>query len=153
MRAADCFGTRLREAEVQDLPFFNQILNRSSYLFDWHFRVDPVLIKQIDAIGSQPLQRRLGYFLDVLWPAIETTTCIFKVKTKFGCDMNFVADRRERFSDKFFACIWAVNFSGIKQGDAFLMGCTNDLDALVSGCGRTVVGANAHAPEAKLRDL
>src|SRR6476620_642798 len=33
------------------------------------------------------------------------------------------------------------------------MGCTNNVDAFVSVCGRSIVGANAHAPESHFRDF
>ena len=145
MRSADCSCARLRETEVQNLPFFDQIFNRTSHIFDWHFWIDSVLVIEINAVGFKALQRVLNHFPDVLWSAIKTTAC-FKVETKFACDNDFVAKRRECFSDKFFVCKWTVNFGGIKERDAFFMGCTNDLNALVSGCGRTVVGADTHAP-------
>src|SRR5260370_18068348 len=62
-------------------------------------------------------------------------------------------ERRERFSDKLFVCIWAVNFGRIKERDAFFIGCTNDLNALVSVCGGSVVGADVHAPESYFLNL
>ena len=40
----------------------------------------------------------------------------------------------ERFSDKLFACIWAVNFGGIKERDAFFVGGPNVLNAFGFGC-------------------
>ena len=80
----------------------------------------------------------------MLWPAIKATC--FKVKTKFACDNDFAADRRERFSDKIFVCKRAVDFGCIKERDAFFMSGTNDVDALVSVCGRSVVGAVAGGP-------
>jgi hypothetical protein len=49
--------------------------------------------------------------------------------------------------DKLFACIWAVNFSGIKERDAFVVGGPNELNAFGFGCWGAVVGADTHAPE------
>ena len=40
---------------MQHLAFINQLLNRSSDLVDWHFRIDPVLVKEIDAVGFKAL--------------------------------------------------------------------------------------------------
>ena len=67
--------------------------------------------------------------------------------------MNFVADRCKRFADEIFVRERAVNLGGIKERDALLVGCTDDLDALIPGCGRAVVGADAHAPSSQLRDF
>jgi hypothetical protein len=38
---------------------------------DRHVRIDPVLVEQIDPIGPESLQRRVGDFPDVRGPAIE----------------------------------------------------------------------------------
>ena len=90
-----------------------------------------MLVIKIDAVGSEALQRFLDYFLDVLWLAVKSTDHSI-VEAEFRCDNDLVAERRERFSDKFLICIWTVNFGCIKERDAFVMGCTNDFDALVS---------------------
>src|SRR5439155_19849953 len=112
MRSPDGFRTRLGESEVQHLSFSDQILYRRSDLFDQHLGIDPVLVKEINAVGSKTLQRRLRHLLDMLWAAIETTAGAFQVKTKLRSDPHLVANRRERFSDQFFIGIGAVNFCG-----------------------------------------
>src|SRR3977135_4361885 len=91
------------------------------------------------------------HFPDVLRLAIQTTS--INVETKLARDNAFVAERRECFSDKRFACIWTVHFGCIEERDAFFIGCTNDLDALVLICGRPVVGADAHASKPQLRNF
>jgi hypothetical protein len=50
----------LREAEVLHFALLNQILHRSRHFFDRHVRVDTVLIKEIDGIDLEPLERALG---------------------------------------------------------------------------------------------
>src|SRR6266480_4688448 len=87
-----------------------------------------------------------------LWSAIQSY-CPINREAKLACNNDFVAERRERFSDKLFVCIWAVHFGCIEERDAFVMGCTNDVDALVSVCGGSVVGANTHAPKSHFRDF
>ena len=59
----------------------------------------------------------------------------------------------ERFPDEVFVRERAVDFGGIEERDAFFVGCANDLDALVPVCGRSVVGADAHAAGADFRDF
>jgi hypothetical protein len=46
-RPADCFGTRLREPEVQNFSCFHQIFNGTGYVFDWHVWIDPMLVIEI----------------------------------------------------------------------------------------------------------
>jgi hypothetical protein len=48
----DCFLTRLREAEVQHLALCDEILDRTSHVFDRHGRIHSVLVIQVDAVGS-----------------------------------------------------------------------------------------------------
>ena len=117
MRSADCSRTRLGETEVQDLALGDQIFYRTSHVFDWHFRIDAVLVVKINAVGSEALQRFLGYFLDVLWSAIESYGTI-DLETEFGCDNDLVAERLKRFSDKFLTCKWTVNLGRIKERHA-----------------------------------
>src|SRR5436309_2216697 len=71
MRATDCLHACFRKAEVLHLTLLNELLHRSGNVFDRHVRVDAVLIVQIDDVSLEPLERALGRFLDVLWPAIE----------------------------------------------------------------------------------
>ena len=60
MGAADRLRARLRQAEVPDLAFRDQLPDGAGDVLDRHVRVDAVLVEQVDAIGPQPLQRRVG---------------------------------------------------------------------------------------------
>ena len=62
-----CFG----KAEVLHLALLNQFFHRSRNVFDRHVGVNAVLIEQVDDIGLQALERGLGDFLDVFWPAVQ----------------------------------------------------------------------------------
>lgn len=46
-----------REAEVFHLAGPNQILDRASDVFDWDVRIDAMLIKNIDDIGTEAFER------------------------------------------------------------------------------------------------
>ena len=83
----------------------------------------------------------------VLRSAVKNKTALFIVEAKFGCDSDFVADRRERLSDKLFVCVGTVKFGCIEEGDAFFMGCTNHPNALILVGGGSVVAAGIHAAE------
>jgi hypothetical protein len=53
MGAADRFRAGLRQPEVPDLALPNEVANGSGDVFDRYVRVDPVLVKQVDAVGPQ----------------------------------------------------------------------------------------------------
>jgi len=63
MRSADCSCTRLGETEVQDFPLFDEILDRTRHIFDWHFAIYPVLVIEIDAVGLKALSEPSTTFL------------------------------------------------------------------------------------------
>src|SRR5260370_19657286 len=60
MRATDRLYARFGKAEMFDFALLNQIFHCSRYVFDWHVRVDPVLIEQVDYINLEPFERALG---------------------------------------------------------------------------------------------
>ncbi len=47
--------TGVRQPEVLDLSFPNQIAHRARYVFNRHVRVDAMLIEKIDRFNAQPL--------------------------------------------------------------------------------------------------
>ena len=84
---------------------------------------------------------------------LSRCTGTFDIEPELGGDGDIVAEGRERFSDKLFARIRAVHLGGIEERDTFFVGRANGSDALVSVRGRSVVGADAHAPGAQFRDF
>ena len=50
MCATDGLHSGFRKAEVLNLTFLNQVLHRARNVFDWHVRVNTVLIEQINRI-------------------------------------------------------------------------------------------------------
>jgi hypothetical protein len=45
--------------------------HRARHLFDGHFRVNSVLIEQVDRFDPEPLERAFGDLLDALGPAVQ----------------------------------------------------------------------------------
>lgn len=56
---------RSSHAEMLDLAFTNQVFDRPRDLFCWNVRIDPMLIEEVDPVGVEPHQRRVGYLPDV----------------------------------------------------------------------------------------
>src|ERR1700733_12654274 len=138
---------------MQHFSCCDQIFHHAGYVFNRHVRIDPMLVIQIDAVGSEALQGFLNHSPDVLRSAVKNKTALFIVEAKFGCDSDPVADRRERLSDKLFVCVGTVEFGCIEERDAFFMGCANQPDALTFVGGGSVVAADIHAAESDFRDF
>ena len=71
MRLADVLGAGLRQAEMLDLAFRDELLDRACDVFHRHSRIDAVLVEQVDMVGPQPLQRSFHHLADMLGPAVE----------------------------------------------------------------------------------
>ena len=133
-------------------PRLIEFLDRAGHVLDRHLRVDAVLVVEIDAVGPEALQRVLDHLLDVLRPAVEAARPSMSKPNLVAID-DLVAERRERFADELFVRVRAVDLGGVEERDAFFVGGADDLDALASVCGRSVVGADAHAPGTQFRDF
>src|ERR1022692_1498482 len=146
-----------RKAEVLHLTFLNEVLHRSRHVFDWHVRVDAVLIEQIDGVGLESLERGLGDPLDVVWPAVQAHPTRRPVGTKFEPELrgghHLSTERSEGFAHEFFVCERAVHFGGIEECDAAVHGCPEKRGHLLLVFGRTVRKAHSHAAEPESRNF
>ena len=137
------------------LAFLDQVLHRSSDVFDWHVRVNTVLIEEIDGIDLEPLERALGGLLDVLWPAVQARRTLHpagieigtEIEPEFGGNHHLPAERSEGFAHEFFVCVRTVNFSCVKERNAALHRRVEKRDHLLFVFGRTVRKAHTHAAE------
>lgn len=123
--ATDRLGTRFGKAEVPDLALLNQLLDGACHIFDGHLRIDTVLVEQIDHVGLESLQRRLGDLLDVLWPAVEAGGC-GELEAEFHGDHHLVSERSKGFAHELFIGERPVDFSGVEEGDSAIHGCGDD---------------------------
>src|ERR1017187_263364 len=148
----------LGQAEMLYLTLLNQILHRSSHIFDWHLRVNAVLIEQVDRVHSQSLQRALHSLFDVFRPAVQTSWMRiflgFESEPEFRRDNHLLTKRSERFAHELFIRERSVDLSRIKQCDAALDGSPDDPDHLFLGPRyRAVTGAQPHAAKSDGRDF
>jgi hypothetical protein len=58
------------------------------------------VVEQVDAIRSQPLQGRLGYFAYTLRPTVLTLARIAPLEPELGGDHHLIAERLKRFAQK-----------------------------------------------------
>ena len=152
VRAADRLHARLGQTEVSDLAARDQILDRAGDLLDRHGRIDAVLVEQIDPIGLEPLQRRVGHFLDVRGPAIEPCLlAVFESEAELRRDHDLIADGRERLADELFVGERSVHLSGVEEGDAALHRRADQRDAGLPVDGLAVAEVQPHAAESDCR--
>src|SRR4051794_39209549 len=138
---------------MQHLPGVDQIFDRRGHVFDWHGRIDTMLVVQIDAVGPEALERFFNDPSDALWPAVQPI-CAIDLEAELRGDGDLVADWREGFSDQFLVDVGTVYFCGVKKSDASLVRVANHADALGPVHAWPVMAAaKAHVAEAKLRDL
>ena len=152
MRATNRLHARFGQPEVFDLAFANQVLHRARDVLDRNVRVDAVLIEQIDPIGLESLQRRVGDLPDVRGPAVQTRLlAALELEAELRRNHHLIANRAERFPDELFVRERPVGFGGVEERDATVNGRADDRDAFFPARGRPVAEADAHAAEAERR--
>jgi hypothetical protein len=124
--ATDRLHACFRKAEVLNLIFLNQVLHRPRNVFDWHVRVNAVLIEQINGVDLEPLERALGGLLDVLRPAVQARQTLhpagvelrIEVEPELGGDDHLLAKGGEGFAYELFVRERTLDFGGVEECDA-----------------------------------
>jgi hypothetical protein len=137
-------------SEVPHLAFLDQILHRFGHIFDWHLRVNAVLIEKIDRVNAESLQRGFHGLLDVLRPAVQTRWMRIvrgvELESKLRRDHDMVTHRSESFAYKFFVQERTIDLRCIEEGDATLHGSPQDSNHLLPGSRHwPVTSAHSHA--------
>src|SRR6266581_4131730 len=131
--------------------FLNQVPRRPCHVFDWHVRVNAVLIEQIDGIGPKSLERALGNLLDVLRPTIQTQpprlTRWIEFEPELGGNRHFPTERSESFAHEFLVRERTIDLCRIEECYAAFDGCPEKSDHLLLVCGWTIGKAHSHAAE------
>src|SRR6185369_3842205 len=134
MSPAQRIEPHLGQAPVQNLALCHQVLNRAGDVLDWDFRVNTMLIEEVDAIGAESLERPLDRTLDVIRLAVETRTPLtgleIDVPAELGRDHNLVAERRNALTQDTLAFERSISLSGVKEGYAAIIGGADDVDHL-----------------------
>ena len=118
---------------MPDLAFVNQVFDRTGDVFDWHVRVDAVLVEEVDPIGLEPLQRRLGHLANVRRPAVQPhQLAVVELEAELGGDHDLVAHGTERLADHLFVRERSVDFGRVEKRHPALEGRADDGNALGS---------------------
>src|ERR1039458_9562778 len=144
-----CFG----QAEVLDLAFLDELFDGAGDVFNAHVWIDAVLIKQIDHIGLQPLEHRVGNSPDAFRAAVQGLMRVSIFEAELGCDHDLSPEGRKGRADEFLVHEWTVGLGGVKECDATVECRSDQCDCqLLPRCG-TVTKTQSHAAEAESRDF
>src|SRR5690242_20473395 len=115
MGPSNGLSTRFRHAKVLHLACSNQFLHGARDVFNRYIRIDAVLIKQVDAIGSQTFQRSLHVSSDVFWAAVHPTGWLAFFEAKLRRNYNLVAEGFQRLAHKFLIEIRAIRLGCVEE--------------------------------------
>jgi len=141
---------------VPDLAFPNQLLYRSSHVFDRHLRIDAVLIKEIDDIDLESSERALRDLPDVFRPAVHAPLFAgvrIQLEAELGCDHDCFANGRECLAHQLLVRERAVDFRRVEEGDPAVDRRADQRNSFPPGDRPTVAVAQAHAAEPDGRDF
>src|SRR6266542_330869 len=154
---ADRLRARLREAEVLDLALADQVLHGARDVLDRHVRIDAVLVKEVDRVDPESLERGLCDLLDVLGPAVEGAPVCLAVEggleAELGGEHNLAAEGRQRLAHELLVRERPVDLGGVEEGDDAIERGPNERDHLPLVRWRAVAKAHPHAAEPEGRDL
>src|SRR5579859_7879905 len=122
MRATDRLRTGLGEPEVLHLSLLDQMLHRARHILDRDVGIDAVLIKQVDRVDSESIERCLDDLSDASGAAIQTGTGSGGgiLESEFRGDHNASLERSEGFANELFVVSRTIDFGGVEKGDAAL---------------------------------
>ena len=112
-----------------------------------------MLVEQVDAVGLEPLERRVGDGADTLRPAVHARRGIPVLETELACDHDLVAERSHRLADQLLIREWTVGLGAVKERHAALEGLADQRDRCLLLQRGAVTEAQAHATEAECGDF
>jgi hypothetical protein len=158
LRAPERLGSRLAEADVEDLPLLHQLCHRADRLLDRRLRVDPVLVVEVDVVGAKALERPLDRALHVLGGAVRgpdrghiARLRVVHPVVELGGDHAVVPTSLDRPADEHLVGERPVDLGGIEEIDPELERPLDRRDRLVFvGC--AVGDGHAHTAKSEFGD-
>jgi hypothetical protein len=141
---------------VQDLSLGHQLGQGAHGVLDGSVRVDPVLVVEVDAVSTQPLQGALDRRPDVRRAAVEHSgaTAGVRDEAELRGEHNIVATPLEGAADEFLVRVGAIYLGGVDVGDAQLECSLDGADRLgVTAVRFEVVAGHRHRAESDARDV
>ncbi len=114
--AADGLRPRFGQADEAHLSLLHEACHRADRVLDRHFRIDAVLVVQVDRLLAQPLEARLaslrhvfGAAIDGILPALDTDL------SELGHQHHAIAAALDRAADQFLVMAPAVHVRGVEM--------------------------------------
>jgi hypothetical protein len=155
--AADGIRVGFREAKMLYLALLDQILHRSGHILDGHIRVHAVLVKQIDGLDPQALERCLGHPPDLVWAAVQANAGMWPrdrvvFEPELGGNHHLPAIRLQRFTHQFLVGKRPVHYRGVEEGHAAVDCRMQESDHFLL-IGRPVAKTHPHTAQPERRDF
>src|SRR3954462_2973826 len=126
MRSANGALAGLGKAEEANLSLTYELGHGAHRFFDGDFRIHPMLIQQIDAIGAQPAQRTFHRLTNVRRAAVEPgDLSAFDLEPKLGGENDLVAFSSNGSAHQLFVGERTVHFRRIEEAATQLEGPMN----------------------------
>src|ERR1700691_5692007 len=108
--------SRLRKAKIVYFPGSHQLPDRPCNVLDGNFRINAVLVEQINIFNLQASQGSVDHFADMFWTAIGPgNLAILYAESKLRSDDGLLPPPLERPPYQLFIDEWAVNLGGVKE--------------------------------------
>ncbi len=152
MGAPEGIRARLRQAEIPHLALGDQLPYCPGDFVDGDVRVNAVLVEQVNPVGLQPLEGRVGHLPDVFRTASEPAALPgagIDIEPELGRYHDLIAYRGEGLADEFLVGERPVGFSGVEEGDTLVGRGADQGDTGLLVCWLAVVDAQAHAAQSQ----
>ncbi len=159
MGTADGLHPGFGKAEVPYFTLPDQLFHRSGHILDRHFRIDSMLIEQIDGVGPESFKGSFGDFFDMLRSTVQHRCTLCSpgieagVETELGGDHHLIAHWKECLSYQLLVEERAIDFSRVEEGYATFHGFSEKRDHLLFIRRRTVRKTHSHTSQTESRYL
>src|SRR5262249_13969450 len=146
-----CAG--FRKAKMFHFACLNQIAYGTGNFFDWHLRIDAMLVEQIDCVNLETFKRRFSNLFDMVRLAIDSNGMGTAVRIEFipklGRNDDLVAHWKEGLAHQLFVLEGTINFRCIEEGHAQVDCFSEQRDYLRSVFYGAIRPAHTHAAKSK----
>jgi hypothetical protein len=131
---------------VFDLPFPDQLSHGTGHVSHRDVWVNTMLVKEVDAVGLQALERLFGDQADAGGRAVEPGGSDAILEAELGCQNDLVAKGGDGLSEHFFIHS-PVGFGAVEECDAAFERSADQCNgSRLLGCG-AIAERQAHAAE------
>jgi hypothetical protein len=110
-----------------------------------------VLIEEVDAVGPEPLERRVGDLPDTLRPAVHARSGLPILEAELGRNHDLVADGSQCLAHHFLVREGTIGFGGVEERHTALERVADQRDRTLLFQGGAIAEAQSHAAEPESR--